>query len=188
MRFIQRNFGTTIILTSSDSEECQRADFVAYLRNGKIIEAAPPQTLLVHSHFTTMEQVFRRKAVEMEAQTTCNYERPQQEMTTESGPFLAHSKFSLSGNMDLSKEWLRKKEMRQKFEELFPCPATFLIIFLTMLREKILSTWNNRYFYLFVGVILPNLVVVAFYFGIGHPVDGAPIGLSRLSSHLVECF
>lgn len=53
-----RNNNTTVLLTTCDSHECENADIIGYLREGKIVLEDSPNHLLTRYNVNSMEKVF----------------------------------------------------------------------------------------------------------------------------------
>lgn len=164
MRFMQRNFGMTILLSTSDSEECLRGDFISYLRNGRVIETCRPTELLSKWSVDSIEKALYCIAVQSgdypeNRRDSCDYEH-------------------LNDRNFRENTWMQRNRMYKDFRRNFPSPTNFFTSQGVLVRERFLSFWRKKVTYLFVGVIIPSIVLLAFYYSIGQEVNhNAKVGM-----------
>lgn len=167
MHCLQRLYKTTIILTSSDSEECSRSDFVLYFKQGQIHECTRPSNLLQKLNVDTMEKAFYCLGVKLgEAEDNSNSEPPPPEPCS-------------------IEEHERTKKYRYQYQSNIndikdnqPHPLSY-ISYCVLAQDKALSIWRNKWLYLFLGTMIPSMLLILSYFSIGHNLKNSEIGVCK---------
>lgn len=165
MRFMQRNWGTTILLTSSDSEECMRADYVGYLRHGHLHEPSRPTQILDKWSVDSMEKAFYCLAVR-------SGDLPEDD---DIEPFSTDLRF----RNNVQNSMITRRRMHKEFRINFPCPASFCTAQGVLMHERFLTLWRNKGTFILLGLIIPLIILLAFYYTIGQEVYKTKIGASK---------
>lgn len=167
MRFMQRNWGTTILLTSSDSDESMRADYVSFLRHGHIIVAARPNQILDKWNVDSMEKAFYCMAVRSG------------DLLDDPVPYHQVSYEPRYRDSYVKNSWLHRKGIYTEFRKNFPCPTKFHTSQGVLLQERFLALWRNKVTYLLLGLVIPYIILLTFYYSIGQEVYKAKIGACK---------
>lgn len=187
--------GTTVFLTTSDSHECENADLIGYLREGKIILEDSPTNLLTKYSVNSMEKVFfcvtmqmgepfREQAVKINDDV---YSRASQTSLV-SGGFTVSNEDVLYNDPTKEVPDIHNKEIfdyskkiqQNKLESVMKPSTTSWNRLLYLFEKEFFSFFRNRQ-KLFAYLILPVICILLFFYTVGGKLTGLRLGIGKIS-------
>lgn len=188
---------TTVFLTTSDSHECENADRIGYLREGKIILEDSPTNLLTKYFVNSMEKVFfcvtmqmgepfREQAVKVNDDTSLNLSRASQ-TSLRSGGFTVTNEDVLYSEPTkkipdiYNKEIFDYSQKRRKNKlEYVMTPSTTCWNRLLYLFEKEFVGFFRNTQKIFAYLILPVICILLFFYTVGGKLTGLKLGIGKI--------
>lgn len=190
---------TTVFLTTSDSNECENADLIGYLREGKIIFEDSPNNLLTKYFVNSMEKVFfcvtmqlgepfRESAVKVTNDVSSNLSRRTSQTSLVSGGFTVTNEDVLYNEPtkkipDIHNKEIfdySKKRRQNKFEPVMTPSTTFPKRILYLFEKEFVSFFRN-YQKVFAYLFLPVICILLFFYTVGGKLTGLKLGIGKFS-------
>lgn len=190
---------TTVFLTTSDSNECENADLIGYLREGKIILEDSPNNLLTKYFVNSMEKVFfcvtmqlgeplRESSVKVTNDVSSNLSRRTSETSLVSGGFTVTNEDVLYNEPTKKIPNIHNKEIfdysQKRRNSKFEPPSTTFPNRVLYLFEKEFIGFIRNYQKIFAYLLLPVICILLFFYTVGGQLTGLKLGIVNLETNL----
>lgn len=196
-KLIKEN-STTVFLTTSDSHECENADLIGYLREGKIILEDSPTNLLTKYFVNSMEKVFfcvtmqtgepfKEQAVKVNDDISSNLSITSQ-TSLRSGGFTVTNEDVLYNEQtkkvpDIYNEEIfdySQKKRQNKLDAVMIPSTTSWNRLLYLFEKEFIGFFRNTQ-KIFAYLILPVICILLFFYTVGGKLSGLRLGIGKFS-------